>query len=100
MCCCCCLGVSAKGQLESDPCDHRHLFGVGGEYLKEWRKPSKDLLSSCIEPGAFPQLVFDGLRLLFAKRTQWIREMVEEVGVRSQERVVTGSQGGPYPPDR
>ncbi len=49
------------------------LFVVGGKDLEGWRRTSKYVLSSCIEPGAPPKPVFDRLRLLFEKRTQGSR---------------------------
>ncbi len=38
------------------------------------------------------QPVFDRLRLLFVKGTQWVYGGVEEIGVRFQQRRVTGSK--------
>ncbi len=40
------------------------------------------------EPGASPQPVSDGLRLLFAKKTQWVCEGVEKICVGFQQRNV------------
>ncbi len=58
---------------EGDPCELQHPFRVSGKDLEERRRTSKDILSSCIEPGASPQSVFGCLRLLFTKGTQWVR---------------------------
>ncbi len=53
---------------------------------------SKDVLTSCIEPGASPQQVFECLRPLFTKRTQGACGGVEEIGVGFQQRIVAGSK--------
>ncbi len=45
---------------------------VGGKDLHRWRRTSKDVLSSCIDPWVPPQAVVDRLRLLFAKWTQGV----------------------------
>ncbi len=54
--CCCCFccfgGFSAKDLPEGDPCERQHSFRVGGKDLEGWRRTSKYVLPSCIEPGA------------------------------------------------
>ncbi len=61
---------------------------------KGWTRTSKDILSSCIKPGAPSQPGFDCLRLLFANGTQRVYGGAEEIGVGFQQRSVAGSQGG------
>ncbi len=51
-------------------CEHQHPFGEGGKDLEG----GENVFSRYIEPGASPQLVFDCLRLLFARGTQWVWE--------------------------
>ncbi len=84
--------MSAKGLPEGDPCEREHPFGVGSKDLEGWRRTSKGVLSSCIEPGASLQPVFDCLRLLFAKGTQWVCGRVKEIYVGFQQRSVAGSK--------
>ncbi len=45
---------------------------VGGKDLEGWRRTSKDVLSSPIDPWAPPQPVFDCRWLLFIKGTQGV----------------------------
>ncbi len=63
---------------------------VGGKDLKGWRRASKDVLPSCIEPRSSPQPVFVYLRLLFTKRTQWVCGGSRRLAYSFQQCIVTG----------
>ncbi len=67
-------------------------YWVGGKDLAGWRRTSKSVLSSRIDPGAYPQLVFFCLKLLFTKRTQRVCGGFNEIGVSFQQRSVTASK--------
>ncbi len=62
----------------------QYHFGVGG---KGWEKFPKVLW-----PWAPPQSVFFCLWLLFAEKSRSICGRVVEIGIRFQERYVTGSK--------
>ncbi len=46
--------VEASALPEDDHCERQHPFRVGGKDLEGWRRTSKYVLSSCIEPGTPP----------------------------------------------
>ncbi len=68
------------------------LFGVGGKDFERRERTSKGVLFRHVEPWASPQSVFHGLRLLFAKGTQWVRGEIEKIYLRFKGRCVSGSK--------
>ncbi len=56
--------------LKDGPCEHHHPSRVDGKDLEGRRRTSEHVLSRHIEPGTFPQPVFNYLRLLSAKGAQ------------------------------
>ncbi len=84
--------MSRQKSTRGDPCERQHPFRVGGKYLEGWTRTSKGVLSSCIEPWAPPQPVFNCLQLLFTKGTQRVCGGAKEIGVAFQQWSVAGSQ--------
>ncbi len=48
------LLLSLQRQRSTKGLPLQHPFRVGGKDLEEWRRASKGIMSSCIEPGAPP----------------------------------------------
>ncbi len=65
---------------------------LSGSVVRTFRRTSKGVLSSCVECGASPQPVFDFLRLLFTKGTQWVCGGVDEISVGFHQRSLAGSK--------
>ncbi len=62
---------------------------TGGKGIDGRTNTSKNALSSRIEPGPFPQPVFDCLRLLFTKKTQRVCGGAENINLDFLQRSVT-----------
>ncbi len=61
--------------LEGDPYGGQRPFGVGGKELERRERTSKVVLSRLVEHWASPSPVFYGLRPLFAKGAQCVKEI-------------------------